>query len=67
MLRRLSDLRGTAVAAVDGEAGSVEDLYFDANSWVVQRLGVEVDDVPPGRLTGEPLDHHPNCPGLYRG
>jgi len=38
MLRSTSHLKGTSLAATDGEIGSVQDLYFDDLTWTVRYL-----------------------------
>ena len=54
MLRRFSELRGTVIQAKDGDAGFVDDLYFNADSWVVRHIGVAVAEAPFGRLAALP-------------
>jgi hypothetical protein len=49
MLRRFSDLRGFTIAATDGDIGSVEDLYFDDESWTVRHLVVDTGRWLSGR------------------
>jgi hypothetical protein len=41
MLRSISDLHGSAVHASDGDIGSVNQAYFDDESWGVRYLVVE--------------------------
>jgi hypothetical protein len=41
MLRTARDLKGTSIAATDGDIGSVQDLYFDGRSWTVRDLIVD--------------------------
>jgi hypothetical protein len=41
MLRSISDLHGSTVHAVDGDIGSVNQAYFDDDSWGVRYLVVE--------------------------
>ena len=48
MLREISTLKGMTVGALDGEIGSVYDVYFDAQHWTVRYFVVG-----PGR----------GCPG----
>jgi sporulation protein YlmC with PRC-barrel domain len=48
MLRRLKPLLGDAVAATDGEAGRVEEVYFDDDQWRLRYLVVNTG----GGLTG---------------
>ncbi|HLS85513.1 MAG TPA: PRC-barrel domain-containing protein [Burkholderiales bacterium] len=48
MLRRLKPLIGDAVAATDGEAGRLEQVYFDDEHWRLRYLVVNTG----GGLTG---------------
>jgi hypothetical protein len=38
MLRSLNDMTSYNIAASDGDLGSVHDLYFDDEAWVVRYL-----------------------------
>src|SRR6185295_7858938 len=49
MLRTASHLKGTSIAATDGEIGSVQDLYFDDAHWTVRYLVVDTGTWLPGR------------------
>src|SRR5438445_511484 len=49
MLRSTSHLKGTSLAATDGEIGSVQDLYFDDLTWTVRYLIVDTGTWLPGR------------------
>lgn len=49
MLRRVEDLIGFAVQASDGEAGEVDDLYFDGEEWVVRYFVVSTGGWLSGR------------------
>jgi len=49
MLRTAKDLYGLAIHATDGDIGSVVDLYFDDESWVVRYLVVDTGAWLPGR------------------
>ena len=49
MLRTASHLKGTSIAATDGEIGSVQDLYFDDDTWTVRYLVVDTGTWLPGR------------------
>ncbi len=40
MLRNTSHLKGLVVRATDGELGTVDDLYFDDQSWAIRYLTV---------------------------
>ena len=41
MLRGISSLKGLTVVAIDGEIGSVYDVYFDAKHWTVRYFVVD--------------------------
>jgi PRC-barrel domain len=41
MLRSLTDLKGFAIGATDGDIGHITDLYFDDANWTVRYLVVE--------------------------
>jgi uncharacterized protein YrrD len=41
MLRGTSSLKGLTVVAIDGEIGSVHDVYFDAKHWTVRYFVVD--------------------------
>src|SRR5260221_6274573 len=49
MLRAASHLKGTSIAATDGEIGSVNDLYVDDLTWTVRYLVVDTGTWLPGR------------------
>src|SRR4030095_12051987 len=49
MLRPASAFKGLAIAASDGDIGSVRDLYFDDLSWAVCDLVVDTGSGLPGR------------------
>jgi sporulation protein YlmC with PRC-barrel domain len=49
MLRTASHLKGTSIAATDGEIGSVQDLYFDDGTWTIRYLVVDTGTWLPGR------------------
>ena len=49
MLRAASHLKGTSIAATDGEIGSVQDLYFDDLTWTIRYLVVDTGTWLPGR------------------
>lgn len=49
MLQRLMrDLKGDAIAATDGDIGSVKDAYFDDERWAVRYLVVDTGKWLPG-------------------
>lgn len=47
--RVMKDLRGDAIAATDGELGSVKDAYFDDERWAVRYLVVDTGGWLAGR------------------
>lgn len=49
MLRPASGFKGLSVAAVDGDLGSVRDLYFDDLSWTIRYLVADTGRWLPGR------------------
>ena len=49
MLRRISTLKGLTVRAIDGEVGSVYDVYFDAQHWTVRYFVIDTGTWLSGR------------------
>jgi sporulation protein YlmC with PRC-barrel domain len=49
MLRDIKDLKGFAIAATDGELGTVKDFYFDDEQWAIRYLVVETGGWLSGR------------------
>jgi len=49
MLRRAHDLRDYTIGAVDGDIGTVEDVYFDDLTWTVRYLVVDTGTWLSGR------------------
>ena len=49
MLRRAHDLRQYTIGAVDGDIGTVEDVYFDDANWTVRYLVVDTGTWLSGR------------------
>ena len=49
MLKPASGFKGLTIAAIDGDLGSVADLYFDDLSWTVRYLVVDTGSWLPGR------------------
>lgn len=49
MLRSITELRGCAVIAKDGELGTVDDVYFDDQKWRVRHLVIDTGGWLPGR------------------
>ncbi len=49
MLSRTSNLKGFAIEALDGELGTVDDLYFDDESWGIRYLTVDTGTWLNGR------------------
>jgi hypothetical protein len=52
MLRSVKDMTSYTIAASDGDLGSVHDLYFDDEAWVVRYLVLDTrwGKWLPGRL-----------------
>jgi hypothetical protein len=50
MLRSVKDMTSYNIAATDGELGSVKDVYFDDERWVVRYVVVDTGKWLPGRL-----------------
>ncbi|OWW21244.1 PRC-barrel domain-containing protein [Noviherbaspirillum denitrificans] len=48
MLHSANALRGFAIAATDGELGSVKDVYFDDAAWTIRYLVVNTGGWPNG-------------------
>jgi len=44
MLRRMKDMEGYSISALDGVIGQVKDYYFDDVRWVIRYLVVETGD-----------------------
>jgi len=49
MLRRVGDLLNYVIGATDGDIGSVEDIYFEDESWTVRYLVVDAGSWLVGR------------------
>jgi len=49
MLRLAGELKGVTIEAMDGDIGSVQDLYFDDRTWTVRYLVVDTGTWLPGR------------------
>ena len=41
MLRNVKDLHGFTIRATDGEIGTVDQFYFDDETWAIRYLTVE--------------------------
>jgi hypothetical protein len=50
MLRNASDLKGFTIRATDGEIGTVEDTYFDDETWAMRYLTVDTGGWLGGRV-----------------
>jgi hypothetical protein len=50
MLRNVTQLTGFAIQASDGEIGSLEQFYFDDETWAIRYLVVNTGDWLSGRL-----------------
>jgi uncharacterized protein YrrD len=49
MLQTAGQLKGVTIEAMDGDIGSVQDLYFDDHTWTVRYLVVDTGTWLPGR------------------
>ena len=49
MLQKVSQIKGFAIAATDGEMGKVANAYFDDEKWTVRFLVVDTGNWLPGR------------------
>jgi uncharacterized protein YrrD len=49
MLRSVKELSGFAIHATDGDIGSVDDIYFEENSWMIRYVVVDTGHWLPGR------------------
>jgi hypothetical protein len=49
MLRTAGDLKGVTIEAMDGDIGSVQDLYFDDQTWTIRYFVVDTGTWLPGR------------------
>lgn len=49
MLRSINDLQGREIRATDGEIGSVDQFFFDDETWTVRYLVVDTGHWVPGR------------------
>ena len=66
MLTTAGDLKGVTIEAMDGDIGSVQDLYFDDRTWTVRYLVVDTGTWLPGRqVLVSPLAFHV-VPGASR-
>ena len=50
MLRNVNHLKGFAIRATDGEIGTLDQFYFDDESWAIRYLVVNAGDWLGGRL-----------------
>jgi len=48
-MRTAGELKGATIEAMDGDIGSVQDLYFDDHSWTVRYVVVDTGAWLPGR------------------
>ena len=49
MLRTAGELKGVTIEAMDGDIGSVQDLYFDDQTWTIRYFVVDTGTWLPGR------------------
>ena len=57
MLRTAGDLKGVTIEAMDGDIGSVQDLYFDDRTWTIRYFVVDTGTWLLGRRVLEYLLH----------
>jgi hypothetical protein len=50
MLRSVNDLKGVSLRATDGEIGSVDQFYFDDETWTIRYLVVNAGSWLVGRM-----------------
>jgi len=50
MLRSVNDLKGLSLRATDGEIGSVDQFYFDDETWTIRYLVVDAGSWLVGRM-----------------
>lgn len=50
MLRRMDDFMGRPMHAADGDIGSIQDYYFDDETWTIRYLVADTGRWLPGRL-----------------
>jgi hypothetical protein len=50
MLRNIARLKGLTIRARDGEIGTLDQFYFDDESWAIRYLVVNAGDWLGGRL-----------------
>lgn len=50
MLRSVNELSGYRIAALDGSAGTLREMYFEDENWQVRYLVVDTGNWLPGRL-----------------
>ena len=50
MLRNVTNLKGFAIRARDGELGTLEQFYFDDETWAIRYLVVDAGDWLGGRM-----------------
>jgi len=66
MLRTAGELKGVTIEAMDGDIGSVQDLYFDDQTWTIRYLVVDTGSWLPGRqVLISPMAFHA-VPGASR-
>lgn len=57
MIRRVRDLEGLTLTAIDGHAGRIKDVYFDDQTWQVRYLVADTSPWPTGIHVAIPPDH----------
>ena len=49
MLRSVNELKGQVIHARDGELGTIDQFFFDDESWTIRYLVVDTRNWLPGR------------------
>jgi hypothetical protein len=57
MIRRVRDLEGLTLTALDGHAGRIKDVYFDDETWQVRYLVADTSPWPTGIHVAIPPRH----------
>ena len=61
MLRNAKDLHGFTIRATDGELGTVDQLYFDDETWAIRYLTVETGGWLVGRASDDLANFRSPC------
>src|SRR4029453_5598628 len=65
-MRTAGELKGGTIEAMDGDIGSVQDLYFDDRTWTVRYVVVDTGAWVPGRQVPIPPFAFQAVPGASR-